>query len=196
MSRIGKQPIPIPKGIKVSIENNKIEISGPKGKLQQVIHPSIKVEVSDNQIRVTRTGDKKQDRALHGLTRAIIANMIKGVSEGYTINLDVLGLGYKVEPKGKGIMLSLGHTHPIFFLPPPEVTLEVEIPKKEKAEEYTPGASYRIRVSGCDKALVGQVAAKIRSFREPDCYKGKGIRYFGEQLRLKPGKAGGAAGAK
>lgn len=193
MSRIGKKPVPIPDGVKVSVEGRMVRVSGPKGELVKEIAPLVDVVVEDKQVLVIRRKDSHDDKAQHGLMRALIANMITGVTEGYKKYLDVIGLGYKVEQKGKGIMLSLGYSHPIFFVPPPEVKVEIETPKKEKAEEYSPGTLVRIIVSGCDKELVGQVAAKIRSFREPDAYKGKGIRYFGEPIRLKPGKAGATA---
>lgn len=194
MSRIGKRPIKIPSGVKVSIDGGIIRVSGPKGEIQSEIAPLVDVVVEDDNIKVVRKGDSPKHKAQHGLMRAIIANMITGVTDGYKKCLDIIGLGYKVEQRGRGLMFNLGHSHPIYFVPPPEVKLEIETPKKEKAEEYTPGTLVRVVVSGVDKALVGQVAAKIRSFREPDSYKGKGIRYFGEPIKLKPGKAG--AGGK
>ncbi|MGB9561563.1 MAG: 50S ribosomal protein L6 [bacterium] len=191
---MGKKPIQIPDGVKVTIDGRKVKVSGPKGELEKEMPPMVDITVEDRKIKVMRKGDKPREKAQHGLARAILANMIKGVVDGFKKELDVIGLGYRVENKGKGIILSLGYSHPIYFVPPPGITLEIETPKKEKAEEYSPGTLVRINVMGCDKELVGLVAAKIRSFRRPDAYKGKGIRYYGEPLRLKPGKTGGAGG--
>jgi len=175
VSRIGKQPISIPSGVSVSVAENKVTVKGPKGSLQRTVHPAIEVKVSDAQIEVLRHSDARQHRALHGLTRALIANMVTGVSEGYHKSLEIMGVGYKVELRGKSLHFTLGFSHSIMMIPPPGITFEVEKPNL-------------FHVSGSDRELVGQVAAKARSLRPPDPYKGKGIRYAGEWVRLKAGK--------
>ncbi|SHK38134.1 50S ribosomal protein L6 [Thermocrinis minervae] len=177
MSRIGKAPIEIPSNVKVSIANGVITVEGPKGKLSMNVHPDMKVIQEGNVIRVERPSDDPFHRALHGTTAALIRNMIKGVTEGYTVVLEVVGLGYKAAVKGNNLELNLGYSHPIVYPIPPGIKIEV----KEN----------KIYVSGIDKQLVGQVAAEIRSFRKPDAYKGKGIRYEGEVIKLKAGKAAG-----
>lgn len=176
MSRIGKKPIPIPKGVKVEKTDGIIKISGPKGELTAQVHPRIEVEISSDQILVKRRTDSKNDKALHGLWRALINNMVIGVLQGYTRKLEIVGIGYRAELKGKALVLYLGYSHPIIFIPPDGIKIEVPQPTT-------------IVVSGIDKQLVGQVAAKIRSFRPPEPYKGKGIRYEGEFIRMKAGKA-------
>ncbi len=178
MSRIGKKPIPIPKGVKVEKTNGVLKVSGPKGELTAHVHPRIEVEISSDQILVKRKSDSRTDKALHGLWRALINNMVIGVSQGYTKKLEIVGIGYRAELKGKALILYLGYSHPIIFIPPDGVKIEVPQPTN-------------IVVSGIDKQLVGQVAAKIRSFRPPEPYKGKGIRYEGEVIRMKAGKAAG-----
>jgi large subunit ribosomal protein L6 len=178
MSRVGRKPIPIPKGVRVEKSNGVIKVSGPKGELTAQVHPRIEVEISSYQILVKRKSDARIDRALHGLWRALINNMIVGVTEGYTKKLEIVGIGYRAELKGKALVLYLGYSHPIIFIPPDGVKIEVPQPTN-------------IVVSGIDKQLVGQVAAKIRSFRPPEPYKGKGIRYEGEVIRMKAGKAAG-----
>jgi large subunit ribosomal protein L6 len=178
MSRVGRKPIPIPKGVRVEKSNGVIKVSGPKGELTAQVHPRIEVEISSDQILVKRKSDARIDRALHGLWRALINNMIVGVTEGYTKKLEIVGIGYRAELKGKALVLYLGYSHPIIFIPPDGVKIEVPQPTN-------------IVVSGIDKQLVGQVAAKIRSFRPPEPYKGKGIRYEGEVIRMKAGKAAG-----
>ena len=176
MSRVGKNPIPIPSKVKVEIDQNEITVSGPKGELKREFHPSLKVETSEDRIMVFRSSDSKFHKSLHGLTRALIANMVDGVSTGYRKALEIQGIGYKAELMGKKLNLSLGFSHPILFSPPEGIKIDLE-------------GSNKIMISGIDKELVGLVAAKIRSFRPPEPYKGKGIRYKGEFVRKKAGKA-------
>ena len=177
MSRIGKAPIPIPDGVKVSLQGNTITVEGPKGKLSMNFHPDMKVVVEDKQIRVERPTDRAFHRALHGTTAALIRNMVRGVTEGFTVVLEVHGLGYRASVKGNNLELNLGKSHPDIYPIPEDVKIEV------KGNE--------IHVSGIDKQRVGQVAAEIRALRKPDPYKGKGIRYKDEVIKLKPGKAAG-----
>jgi large subunit ribosomal protein L6 len=179
MSRVGKNPVPIPTGVKFDRSNGVITVEGPKGKLTQKIEDVITTEVVENKIVFNRPSDSKPHRARHGLYRSLVANMVTGVTEGFTRNLEIEGVGYRVEKTGKGITLSLGFSHPIVFFPPEGVEIKVE-----------PGN--KISVSGIDKQLVGQVAAKIRSLRPPEPYKGKGVRYEGEYIRRKAGKTAGA----
>ena len=191
MSRIGNKSIPIPKGVKVNIADRKVEVQGPLGKLETEFPPSISVSQDGSEIVVKRLREYKRIRAYHGLYRALINNMVIGVTNGYTIHLDIMGLGYRGEPKGKGIMIYIGYGHPIYIEPPEGIKLEIIVPKKgDKEMVFTPGTNFRVSVSGIDKALVGQVAANIRKLRKPNPYKGYGIRYFGEEIKLKPGKAG------
>lgn len=178
MSRIGKKPIPIPKGVNVEKANGVLKVSGPKGELSTKVHPRIEVEITTDSVLVKRKSDSRMDKALHGLWRSLINNMIIGVSQGYSKKLEIVGIGYRAELKGKALVLYLGYSHPIIFIPPDGIKLEVPQPTS-------------IIVSGIDKQLVGQVAAKIRSFRPPEPYKGKGIRYEGEVIRMKAGKAAG-----
>jgi large subunit ribosomal protein L6 len=183
MSRIGRKPISIVAGVKVQKTDHEVKVVGPKGELSAKVHPDIHVEIKDNQVLVTRTSDLKEQRSLHGLWRALIQNMMKGVTEGYTRKLELVGVGYRAELKGKKLQLLLGYSHPILFSPPDGVKIE------------TPTQT-NITIGGIDKQLVGQVAAKIRSFREPEPYKGKGVKYEGEYIRRKAGKAAAASGAK
>lgn len=178
MSRIGRKPIQVPSGVSVTINGNEIKIKGPKGELGISYHPNMRVSFKDNVIEVTRPDDLKENRALHGLTRALIQNMIKGVTEEYKKILDIVGVGYKAELKGNNLLLSMGYSHPIYFIPPAGIKLETPTPTQ-------------IIVSGIDKQLVGQVASKIRSFRKPEPYKGKGIKYSTEVIRRKAGKTAG-----
>jgi large subunit ribosomal protein L6 len=175
MSRVGKKPILIPSQVKVKIEGRQITVTGPKGELSQEIHPSMQMEMDQDQLVIKRPSDDTFHRALHGLTRSLIANMVAGVTSEYQKSLEIQGIGYKAELRGKKLNLSLGLSHPILFAPPEGIKIELNGPNK-------------IRVSGIDKQLVGQVAAKIRSFRPPEPYKGKGIRYEGEMVRKKAGK--------
>jgi large subunit ribosomal protein L6 len=183
VSRVGRKPIGITKGVKVHQADGTITVAGPKGELHAAVHPKIGVEVKDQQIFVSRSTDLKAHRALHGLWRALIQNMVTGVTEGYVRKLELVGVGYRAEIKGKKLQLLLGYSHPILFQPPEGI--KIEAPTQTS-----------VIISGIDKALVGQVAAKIRSFRPPEPYKGKGIKYEGEYVRRKAGKAAAASGAK
>jgi len=177
LSRIGKKPVPI-QGVTVTKTDGTIKVKGKLGELQMKIHPNIKVEVQKDEIIVTRPDDQKENRALHGLTRALIANMIKGVTEGYSKSLDIVGVGYKAELKGEAVLFNLGYSHPILFMPPTGIKIEVPTPTQ-------------IKIYGSDKELVGLIAAKIRSFKKPEPYKGKGIKYTGEIIVRKAGKTAG-----
>lgn len=178
MSRIGRAPITVPAGVTVTLgEENLVTVKGPKGELSRHIHPDIKVSVEDGVITVTRPSDDKDHRALHGLSRALLNNMVVGVTEGFTKTLEITGVGYRAQKQGKNLNLSLGFSHPVIVEPPAGITFEA------------PTAT-SITVSGIDKEQVGQIAAEIRSFREPEPYKGKGIKYAGEHIRRKEGKAG------
>jgi large subunit ribosomal protein L6 len=178
VSRIGRKPVEIKKGVTVEIQNGTIKVKGPKGELTTSYDTRIDIKVENNQVLLSRNSDEKEIRALHGLYRALIQNMINGATEGYVKKLEIVGVGYRAEWKGRGLQLALGYSHPIFFIPPKEVKIEVPAPTN-------------IVVSGIDKQLVGQVAAKIRSFRPPEPYNGKGIRYEGEQIIRKAGKTAG-----
>ena len=175
MSRVGKKPVPIPSGVKVKIEGNQIKVTGPKGELTSRIHPSMKVEMDKDKVVIKRPSDNKFHKSLHGLARSLIANMVTGVTSEFRKSLEIQGIGYKAELMGKKLNLSLGLSHPILFSPPDGIKIELDGPNK-------------IEVSGMDKQLVGLVAAKIRYFRPPEPYKGKGIRYEGEIVRKKAGK--------
>ena len=183
MSRIGKQPIVISDKTKVDIAGDTVKVTGPKGSLSYTTLPGIAVAVRDNQLIVTRSGDEKTQRALHGLTRALVNNMVVGVNDGFKKILKIIGVGYKAELRGKLLILNLGYSHPILFHPPEGVKIEVE------------GKENKITVSGISKEMVGQAAAKIRSFRKPEPYKGKGIRYIDEYVRTKAGKTAGSGAA-
>jgi large subunit ribosomal protein L6 len=180
MSRIGKAPVAVPDKTKVEINGQHIAVTGPKGTLQRDIHPDIKAVLDGPTVVVTRSTDQKRHKALHGLTRTLIANMLEGVAHGYTRELLIVGVGFRAEMKGRHLQLYLGYSHPILFQPPEGVKLDM-VPKENK-----------IIVTGIDKELVGQVAAKLRSFRKPDAYKGKGIRYADELVHTKAGKTAGA----
>ena len=182
MSRIGKLPIDIPAGVKLTIDNNVVTVKGPQGELTQVIDPLIKVEVEGNVCHVSRPNDEKESRAKHGLYRALIPNMVKGVSEGYTATLELVGVGYRVENQGQILNFSLGYTHPIYMQLPPEVKVETKSERNQNP---------RVILTTADKQLLGQICAKIRSFRKPEPYKGKGIRFAGEVVRRKAGKSAG-----
>ncbi len=184
MSRVGRLPIPIPSGVDVKVAGGTVSVSGPKGKLERTVHPEMRVALDGGRVVVTRENDDRFHRALHGLTRALLANMIQGVTKGYQVELEIQGVGYRALKQGQRLTLQVGFSHPVELTPPPGVTLEAPQPN-------------RIVVGGIDKELVGQMAASIRAIREPDPYKGKGIRYAGERVRRKAGKAGKAAvGAK
>lgn len=179
MSRIGKKPIIIPGGVTVTQDKNSIKVKGPKGELFRNLHSNMKVEISGNEVHVIRSDDSKVNKSLHGLTRALIQNMVQGVNETYKKSLEIVGVGYKAELKGKNILLNMGFSHPIYFMPPDGITLEVPV-------------QTQINILGIDKELVGLVAAKIRSFRKPEPYKGKGIKYSDERIIRKAGKTAGA----
>ncbi|MFN4295022.1 MAG: 50S ribosomal protein L6 [Thermoflexales bacterium] len=180
MSRIGKKPIELPKGVDVAINGSLVTIKGPMGELKHTLPPQIRVAKEGNALSVQRDGDEDDARALHGLTRALLANMVKGVSEGYkkVLEIGAESVGYRAEMSGNKLVLYLGYSHPIEFPPPPGITFAAD------AKTRT------ITVSGIDKALVGEVAAQVRKLRPPEPYKGKGIRYQGEVIRRKAGKAG------
>jgi large subunit ribosomal protein L6 len=181
MSRIGKLPVPILKGVKVGQTNGTLSVTGPKGELTLDVHPDVKVVVDDSEIRVERFSEQKPHKALHGLTRSLIANMVKGVTQGFTKTLEIVGVGYRADAKGKGITLNVGYSHPIVYEPAEGVKLECP-------NQTT------IVVSGVDKQKVGQTAAELRAFRPPEPYKGKGIRYQGEHIRRKAGKTASSGG--
>lgn len=177
MSRIGKKPIEI-KDVTVTINGNIIKVKGKQGELETEFNPLVEVLTENNELIVRRKDDAKKSRALHGLTRALIQNMVKGVTEGFSKTLDIVGVGYRAELKGSNLLMNIGYSHPIYFIPPEKIKLEVPQPTQ-------------IIVSGIDKELVGLVAAKIRSFRKPEPYKGKGIKYNNEQILRKAGKTAG-----
>ncbi|MBK9433937.1 MAG: 50S ribosomal protein L6 [Micrococcales bacterium] len=177
MSRIGKNPVPVPGGVTVELDGQTVTIKGPKGTLSHVVAEPIKVAQADGVIEVTRPDDERISKSLHGLSRTLIANMVIGVTEGYSKTLEISGTGYRVVPKGQGLEFSLGFSHPVQVDAPEGITFAVEGPTK-------------FTVSGTDKQLVGEVAANIRKLRKPDPYKAKGIRYSGEVIRRKAGKAG------
>jgi large subunit ribosomal protein L6 len=183
MSRIGKKPVVIPSGITVTVgTDNTITVKGPKGELKQAIDRDIKVEVKDSKIEISRPTDQIRHRALHGLYRSLLSNMVKGVSEGYKRQLELIGVGFKASNQGNLLDLALGYSHNIIF----------EIPKELKlATAQEKGENPKIMLEGTDKQLIGQVAAKIRGLRKPEPYKGKGVRYTGEVVRKKAGKAAG-----
>jgi large subunit ribosomal protein L6 len=180
VSRIGLMPIPVPSGIKVKIQENNITVEGSKGKLSRLIHADISVKLEGENLIVTRPSDGGTHRALHGLTRTLLANMVEGVTKGFERVLELSGVGYRAQKADGGISLQIGYCHPVNFAPPPGINIVVE-------------GTNKILVSGIDKELVGQTAARIRALRPVDAYKGKGIKYAGERVRLKPGKAGKAA---
>ncbi len=175
MSRIGKTPVRIPEKVKINVSDGKVAVEGPKGSLEYEYPSEITVKVEDDQVVFERPSDIKRHRALHGLTRALLANMVEGVTQGFIKSLEIHGVGYRAEMKEKNLQLMLGFSHPIYVIPPPGISIELE-------------GNNKVKVSGIDKQLVGQVAASIRSFRPPEPYKGKGVRYEGEIVRRKAGK--------
>lgn len=177
MSRIGKLPIPLAGGVKVTVEGNRVSVEGPRGRLAQELPRGIRARLNDEQLVVERRDNSKRQRALHGLSRALLANAVRGVSRGFTKNLEIHGVGYRADLTGKLLRLNVGHSHPVEFTVPEGVQVAVE-------------RNTRIAVSGCDRQQVGQVAADIRAVRPPDVYKLKGIRYADEPLRKKAGKTG------
>ncbi len=180
MSRIGRKPINIPAGVEVKLDNGVIMVKGPKGTLTREVHPNMAVNIEDNVITVTRPNDEKENRALHGLTRTLIANMVEGVTDGFKKELEVNGVGYRVQKQGKNLVMNLGYSHQVTVPETDEIKIEVPAPNK-------------IVVLGIDKQKVGQFAAEVRSKRPPEPYKGKGIKYVDEHIRRKEGKAGKGA---
>jgi large subunit ribosomal protein L6 len=179
MSRIGKQPIAIPAGVKVRVEGQVVEVEGPRGRLTHTVPPGVGARIDDNHLLVTREGDHRTARALHGLTRALVANMVTGVKDGFERKLEIVGIGYRAQLQGRNIQLSLGYSHPVVFALPEGVTAEID-------------KQTLITLRGADKAQVGQAAANLRALRKPDPYKGKGVKFAGEVVRRKVGKKAGA----
>lgn len=171
-------PVDIPANTNIDLSNNKLVVKGPKGELTQNFHPAMNIEHKDNKIVVSRNNDLKENRSLHGLTRALIANMVEGVNNGYTKKLEIVGIGYKAEMKAKNLILTIGYSHQIVLAVPDSITIKTPSPTS-------------IEISGIDKEIVGKIASKIRSFRKPEPYKGKGIKYEGEYVRRKAGKTAG-----
>jgi len=178
VSRIGRQPIPVPDKVQVRIEKSRVTVEGPRGQLVREFHPDIKIELKDGSVEVSRSSDHRQQRALHGLTRALLNNMVVGVTDGFRKVLEIQGVGYRAELSGESLIMNLGYSHPIEIEPPPDVVFSIEPRTK------------LVTVEGIDKEVVGQVAADIRKLRPPEPYKGKGVRYQGEHVRRKAGKAG------
>ena len=183
MSRIGRMPIIIPTGVKVQISGITVTSNGPKGELKRDIHPEMSLNLQDDVLTVTRPSESRQHRALHGLTRTLIFNMVEGVSKGFNRDLEIVGVGYRAQQVGENVTLTVGFTHSVTIEPMPGLTLTVQ-------------GTNMVRVSGANKEAVGEMAARIRRIRPPDAYKGKGIRYAGQTIKLKPGKAGKAIGSK
>jgi large subunit ribosomal protein L6 len=175
VSRIGRAPIPVPQGVDIHIADNTITVKGPKGELHRTFHSDMIVQYADDTITVQRPTDAKQHRALHGLTRALLFNMVKGVTDGFKKDLELVGLGYRLEAKPRGLLMNVGFSHGVFVAAP--AGIKIEVPKPNN-----------ISVSGCDKELVGLVASQIRAVRKPEPYKGKGVRYAGEVVKTKAGK--------
>ncbi len=171
-------PVDIPANTNISLSDNFLIVKGPKGELSKKFHPKMTMDYKDNQIVITRSNDLKESRSLHGLTRALVANMVEGVNSGYIKKLEIVGIGYKAEMKGKNLLLTIGFSHPIVVAVPDSITIKTPTPTS-------------IEISGIDKEIVGKIAAKIRSFRKPEPYKGKGIKYEGEYIRRKAGKTAG-----
>lgn len=183
MSRIGKLPIAIPAGVTVTHKDDVVTVKGPKGELSQYVNPLITVTINPGEVIVSRSSDEKQERAYHGLYRALINNMVVGVSEGYKKELELVGVGFRVSNTGNVMELALGFTHPIFMVLPPEIKVETKTERNKNP---------LITLESCDKQLLGAVCAKIRSFRKPEPYKGKGVKFVGEVIRRKSGKSAGA----
>ncbi|MDD5510569.1 MAG: 50S ribosomal protein L6 [Dehalococcoidales bacterium] len=180
MSRVGRMPITVPQGVAVNIEGNRVTVVGPKGELSRSFSPDMSITLSDGILTVSRPSDNREHRSLHGLTRSLLANMVVGVSSGFEKNLEIVGVGYRAEKVGDNLVFRIGFSHTVEVSPLPGVVLNAE-------------AANRIKISGIDKEVVGQMAAEIKAIRPPDAYKGKGIRYAGEYVRLKPGKSKQAA---
>lgn len=180
MSRIGILPIEIPEGVTVNVDNNLVTVKGSKGELEQKVDPVIKVNVEDNQVVLERSNEEKRSKSMHGLYRALIYNMVYGVSEGYSVNLELVGVGFRAEAKGQMLELGLGYSHDIVIQLPDQIQVEAKTERRSNP---------KVSLFSCDKQLLGQVTAKIRSLRPPEPYKGKGIKFVGEQLRRKAGKS-------
>jgi large subunit ribosomal protein L6 len=178
MSRIGKKPVPVPKGVTVSIDGQTVKVKGPRGELTRTLNPAISVAMENDEVTVARPSDENEHRALHGLSRTLVANMVEGVTKGFQKQLEIIGVGYKAETRPYGLQLALGFSHPVEYRAPAGIKLTAPTPTS-------------IVIDGADKEKVGQVAAELRSLRPPEPYKGKGIKYQGEQVRRKAGKAGG-----
>lgn len=183
MSRIGKKLVVIPAKVEVKLEGQELTVKGPKGELKQALHPDMTVEIADGQLNVVRPSDERQHRALHGLTRALVANMVTGVSDGFRRTLEIEGVGYQAELRGQDLVLKLGFSHEV-VVNPPDANTTFDVPKESRGRT--------IHVDGIDKQVVGQIAANIRGWRPPEPYKGKGVRYSDEVVRRKAGKAGKA----
>jgi len=181
VSRIGRLPVAVPSGVQVNVQGSNVHIKGPKGELKRTFSPLVAIAMENNQVVVTRKSDNAEERALHGTTRAVIANMIHGVSSGFTVVLEVEGVGYRAEMEGKNLALHVGYSHPVKVEPPAGIAFEVDLKTRQ------------IKVSGYDREVIGQTAAEIRGVRPPEPYHGKGIRYSGEKIRRKAGKAGKGA---
>ncbi len=177
MSRIGKKPVAVPKGVTAEVQGNTVAVKGPKGELRRTFHPDMKLALADGEVTVTRPSDDKRHKSLHGLTRTLVQNMMDGVAKGYQKTLEIQGVGYKAEPKPYGVNLIVGFSHPVKYEAPQGIKISVE-------------NNTLVKVEGADKEIVGQVAAELRLVRPPEPYKGKGIRYQGEQIRRKAGKTG------
>ena len=177
MSRIGKLPVPVPAGVTVELSEGRISAKGPKGGLETVLPPKVSVQLDGSQLVVSRDGDDRTARAMHGLARSLVLNLVEGVAKGFSKTLEIIGVGYRVEQKNDYLVFSLGYSHPIYYEVPQGVTAKIESPTK-------------VSLSGADKQLVGASAAKVRSFRPPEPYKGKGIKYLDEVIRRKEGKSG------
>lgn len=183
MSRIGKAPIEIPQGVEINVsKGNMVTVKGPKGELKQQVHPDLTLKQEDGELHLERPTEQKRHRAMHGLYRAILQNLVHGVAQGYTKELELVGVGYRAENAGQLLQLTLGYSHPVYFMVPDEIKVETKMEK---------GKNPVVRLEGTDKQLIGQIAAKIRSFRKPEPYKGKGIRFAGEEIRRKAGKTAG-----
>ncbi len=183
MSRVGRVPIAVPAGVEVGIKDNEVAVKGPRGELHRCFNPDISITQQDGQLIVSRPSDSKMHRSLHGLTRSLLANMVEGVDSGFEKNLEIVGVGYRADKDGDKLVFRVGYSHLVEISPLPGVSLAVE-------------GTNRIKVMGINKEIVGEMAAEIRAIRPPDAYKGKGIRYAGEVVRLKPGKAGKAIGKR
>jgi large subunit ribosomal protein L6 len=177
MSRIGRKPVAVPKGVTMQVEGNTVAVKGPRGELRRELHPDMEIALKDNQFTVARPSEEKRHKALHGLTRTLVQNMVEGVSKGFTKSLEIQGVGYKAEAKPYGVNLIVGFSHPVKYEAPKGIKISVD-------------NNVMVKIEGADKELVGQVAAELRQVRPPEPYKGKGIRYVGEQVRRKAGKTG------